>query len=375
MKNKTVNISVSLFCLCCLLNFQQIARAETIRVGLLAGFNSILSEEAYQISNGVKLAVAAIDRDSSKSYKFEVAEKDTQLNPKVTMDQFRGLTSGAGHVSYIIGPQTTDEVAQTAPLAQQAQTLLITPSARSDEISTLNNFVFRTRHSQMQESRFFAPYILNQTKRSPLNVLILDSYAGYAFVRTFKPEFSRLGGKFGMFEDLFMDRPNYDQIIHKLQVNKSSFVYAVTLGVQVADLMLEANDAGLNIKFFGTSDNNNEMIIKRAGRLAEGFTFPYAFDPDSNPSSAAFATEYRAAYGAQATQVAANAYDAAMILSLCLEKVGDSPAAVKSCLFYLRDYPGAGGPLSMDRNGNCKRELFVKTVKNGQFVKLSPSNQ
>ena len=75
--------------------------------------------------------------------------------------------------------------------------------------------------------------------------------------------------------------------------------------------------------------------------------------------------------GCRKTQAAANAYDAAMILSFCLEKVGNNPDAVKSCLFYIRNYQGAGGPLSIDRNGNCRRELFLKTVKNGKFARLN----
>lgn len=350
--------------------FQQQAEAETIKIGLMAGFNSILSDEAYQISNGVNLAAKAIDRDNSKSYKFSIVEKDTKLNPNLAAQVFNELTKGPDNINFIIGPQSTGEVTQTAALAEKEEVVLITPSARSDNNSALSTFVFRTRHSQQQESRFFAPYILRETKNKPLHTLILDSFAGYAFVQSFKPEYAKIGGKFGIFEDLLIDRPNYAQIIHKLEVNKASYVLVVSLGVQVADLMQEADYAGLNLKFFGTSDNNNNIILQRAGKLAEGFSFPYAFDPENNTESASFASEYNSAFRVPATQAAANAYDALMLLSTCMERVGSSANAVKSCLFYIRDYPGAGGPLTLDRNGNCRRQLFIKTVKNGQFIRL-----
>lgn len=345
------------------------ATAESLKIGLLAGFNSILSSEAKQISNGVKLAVNEVSADSSKKFKFQVAERDTQLNPKSAIQAFQELTRNQA-VRYFIGPHSTDEVSQTAPFAEKAGSILITPSARSDDISMINSSVFRTRHSQLQESRFFAPYIFSRIKKAPLNVLILDSFAGYSFVRNFKPEYGRIGGNFGLFEDLMLNRPNYGQIIHRLKTSDASNVYVVSLGVQVADLMLEAEDAGLELDFFGTSENNESLIIERAGDLAEGFTFPYAFDPDRNSSSATFASIYKASFGESASQTAANAFDATMILSACLERVGDNVNAVKSCLFYIRNYQGAGGPLSIDRDGNCRRELFLKTVKQGKFIKL-----
>ena len=359
------------FCLsACLLIFQAQVAAESLKIGVLAGFNSILSAEAQQISNGVKLAVRNLSQDDSKRFKLQVIERDTQLNPKIAIQALQDLRRNQA-VRYIIGPHSTDEVSQAAVFAEKSDSILITPSARSDDISLINNSVFRTRHSQSQESSFFAPYILSRIKRSPLNVLILDSFAGYAFVKNFKPEYSRIGGNFGLFEDLLLNRPNYAQIIQRLKMNAASNVYIVSLGVQVADLMLEAQDAGLKLDFFGTSENNESLIIERAGNLAEGFTFPYAFDPEKNSASAEFAADYQASFGSAASQTAANAYDAVMILSTCLERVGDSVNAIKSCLFYIRNYQGAGGPLSIDRNGNCRRELFLKTVKDGKFVRLS----
>lgn len=372
MNNRQIFFLKLVFLIFGLIGFQRPATAETVGIGLMAGFNSILSEEAYQISNGVKLAAKAINGNGAKSHKFDVVEKDTALDPNLATQTFNSLTQGPDGVKFIIGPQSTREVAQIAPLAKKAAVVLITPSARSDDNSMLNEFVFRTRHSQQQESEFFAPYILRETRNAPLHTLILDSSAGYAFVQSFKTEFSKIGGRFGLFEDLLIDRPNYAQIINKLKANNAAYVLVISLGVQVADLMLEADDAGLKIKFFGTSDSNNDIILKRAGNLAEGFTFPCAFDPENNKESASFASQYSLAFGAPATSAAANAYDAAMLLSACLERVGVSADAVKSCLFYTRNYPGAGGPLTIDRNGNGKRQLFVRTVKNGKFVRLEP---
>ena len=259
---------------------------------------------------------------------------------------------------------------QVAPFAKNSRIVMITPSARSDDISMLNDFVFRTRHSQAQESKYFAPYVRMQVKNNPVHAIILDSLAGASFIKDFKTEFNRIGGKFGLFEDLYMDRPDYEPFLYRLKNLGASYVYVVSLGVQVADLMLEAANAGLKLRFFGTSDNNSPLLLERAGSLAEGFSFPYPYDPEGNPQSAAFALDYQVRFGKAANFVAANSYDSAMILSQCLEKVGDSPDAVKSCLFYIRNYEGAGGKLSIDRNGGCTRNLFVKVVRGGKFIRL-----
>ena len=346
------------------------AFAEDVKVGLLVGKSSILAEEAAQIANGVDLAQREIAASSSKKFHLVALEKDTNLNPDEASRAFLEFAKSAEKIHYVIGPQSSAEVSQVAPLAKSTKTVLITPSARSDDILALNEYVFRTRHSQEQECKFFAPYILSQTQRGALHTIILDSFAGYALARAFKGAFESIGGIVGTFQDLGVDRPDYAEMMRKLKINRAAYLYVASLSVQVADLMLETNEAGLHIRFFGNSDNQGQIIITRAGALAEGFTFPYAFDPDGDDNSGSFARKYMATYHQPATQAAANAYDAAMILSLCLEKVGNDVDSVKSCLFYIRDYPGAGGPLSMDRNGGAKRRLIIKGVRNGEFVKM-----
>jgi branched-chain amino acid transport system substrate-binding protein len=354
----------------CNLNCKNL-EAETIKLGLLIGTNSILASEAAQIRDAVRMAQSSIAIDSSKNFKFEILEKDTKLNPDLALNAFRELTSSNKDLSFIIGPQSTGEVKKVAAYAEQSRIILISPSARSDDLATYSKWVFRTRHSQKQEAKFLSQFIYSKIGNSPLHTLILDSFAGTSYVQIFKPAFDKIGGKFGMFEDLSVDRPAYSQIFQRLKLKDAKNLFVISLGVQVADLMLEASDNELNLRFFGTSDNNSQIILERAGKLAEGFYFPYSFDPDSNSQSSSFAKDFQIMINRPADYAAANAYDAVMILSNCLEKVGSDSEAVRSCLSYTRNYAGAGGNLSFDSEGNASRDLFIKTVRNGRFVKLA----
>ncbi len=341
-------------------------QAQVVKLSVITASNSILAAEAQEIINGTKLAIQQVNNNSGLKFGFEVELHDSQLDPSAV----EGIISKLNDTNYIIGFQIVRELQQIADLAVSQRKVIISPAIRSDLSGMQNDFIFRTRHTQKQEAEFFSRYIYQSIGRMPLSSIILDSDAGATQIKLFKPAYDSLGGKFGFFDDLYLDRPDYQALIQKLQVNNAKALYTLGLSVQVADIISEASFAGLQLKMFGSSDNHNQIIIERAGKAAEGFTIPYPFDFEGNPQSAAFARDYAMQFNQFPGYIAANAYDAVRVLSACLEKVGDNPSAVKSCLYYIRDFDGAGGKFSIDRNGNSHRELFVKAVRNGKFKKI-----
>ena len=82
-----------------------------------------------------------------------------------------------------------------------------------------------------------------------------------------------------------------------------------------------------------------------------------------------FYNRYLQKFGTEPDAVAANTYDAVMLLISCLEKTTASPELVKSCLYSTKSFTGVGGVFSIDSNGDVSRLLFIKTVKDGRFVR------
>jgi branched-chain amino acid transport system substrate-binding protein len=103
---------------------------------------------------------------------------------------------------------------------------------------------------------------------------------------------------------------------------------------------------------------------------AENLLYPYSYDQDSGePRERGFCGTYQKRFGRMPDPSAANSYDAASLPAGCLEEAGDRPAEVKACLYRVRDCRGASGVFSINADGDAIKELLIKTVHGGVFVR------
>ena len=78
---------------------------------------------------------------------------------------------------------------------------------------------------------------------------------------------------------------------------------------------------------------------------------------------------YQEKYHEMPELVAANSYDAMMVLAKTIAVVGDDTQEAKEYMGTIKDFAGAGGSLSFDQNGDAKKDIVIKTLKGGVFVK------
>ena len=76
--------------------------------------------------------------------------------------------------------------------------------------------------------------------------------------------------------------------------------------------------------------------------------------------------------------MSANAYDCMGILADVIAKVGPTRKAVRDGLAAYNSpataYKGITGATSFDKNGDCQKPAFIKTVKDGKFVPAKQLN-
>ena len=123
--------------------------------------------------------------------------------------------------------------------------------------------------------------------------------------------------------------------------------------------------------WLGTFGAETAPLLRDYGNYAEGLTYPYPYDPSSNLTSVKdFVDMYQSRYNETPDNTAANSYDALMVLAKGIEIAGEDPDKVKAALLEIKDFPGASGTFSFDKNGDVKKNIIIKQVKNGKFVKV-----
>ena len=86
-------------------------------------------------------------------------------------------------------------------------------------------------------------------------------------------------------------------------------------------------------------------------------------------SAKQFSQSYLEKYGEIPSLTAANSYDALKLIAKAIEKHGEDAEKAKVFLLSIKDYPGASGVLSFDQNGDVKKPIFIKQIKDGKFQK------
>jgi ABC-type branched-subunit amino acid transport system substrate-binding protein len=84
-----------------------------------------------------------------------------------------------------------------------------------------------------------------------------------------------------------------------------------------------------------------------------------------------FVKSYRAMFNADPDLVAAQSYDAILMLLRVLKQRPQTREEVMEKLRNLRDFRGATGRVSVSRTGDLDKQLFALTVRRGQIVQLN----
>jgi len=341
-----------------------------IKIGVIGPFTGARSDAGESMKNALTIAEKEINSSSSLP-KIKLIYEDSKYDAPSAVSSFNKLKDVDG-VNYIIGPFGSSEVLAVAPIAEKAQTIIITPSAQTPEISQAGDYIFRTIHNTAQEAPVFATYLGGILKNKTLDIVAINTAISDPYIKVFKPIFETAGGKIGLIEKFDSKEVDFKTILTKIKANKPTALFMISTTKQAGLIIKQANEMGISgIKFYGFGGTEGKEVVQVAGSLADGLIYPYSYDsnsPDSVMNS--FRNKYFQLAGYEPDATAANSYDDLYLIVGCLKTNGNNVDKVKACLYATKDYIGASGKFSIDSNGDAVRTLIIKTIKDGKFVKL-----
>ena len=135
----------------------------------------------------------------------------------------------------------------------------------------------------------------------------------------------------------------------------------------------QARKAGFEGALFGADGLDNAKFIELAGPAANDAFMSVPFMAEAaGPAGKAFVDAFKANTKRDPDWMSANAYDCMAILAEVIGKVGTDRAKIRDGLaaYNAPDmaFKGITGATYFDEVGNCKKEAFIKMVKDGKFV-------
>jgi len=149
--------------------------------------------------------------------------------------------------------------------------------------------------------------------------------------------------------------------------NVIQFGYPAELGVTLK----QSKELSLNIQWYAVYTAEDPQVISLANEAAEGLLYSHFFNPDpKNQIYAEYMEKYLNKYSEEPAPHAGLAYDFAKILFEKIKQCGgtEDTTCLKTNLYATQNYNGVTGKISFDQNGDTRKEIILKTVKDGKFV-------
>lgn len=331
----------------------------TINIGLLVASTGPAPVYGEWQVQGAEIAKEDLQ---NKNINVNLITEDSKGDPKEAVTAFDKLIN-VNNVKVIVSGSFSRSVMAMAPIANKNKVILFSTLSSSPGVTKAGDYIFRNRVSGALESQAVA----KEMEKEGINKVATISFndeSGQSYVNSFKENFT---GTIVSEEFSKPGQSDFKTEITKIKAKKPEAVFIVLDVAGTSIFLKESKELGLTTKFFAVSSVQSASFLKTAGNTAEGLIFATEGILINNKKYKSFEKEYNSKYHSEPTIYAINSYDAVNMMTSLIQKYGYNTDKIKNAL-HAQEFDGAEGTFSFDSNGDVKKKVVLKTVKNGKFV-------
>lgn len=346
----------------------------TVKFGLITAYTGPGAAYGQAMKDGVDLAVDEINKDPNTKYKIDLVTYDTKLNKTEAVNAMKKAIE-EDKVLAVQGPMTSGEMFAAGPIAQQSGVVAFGTGTTAPGITYLGNFIFRNAIP----GKLGIPITVEKAhqKFGFKKVAILYSNNNDQMVgehQIYTDLFKKMGLDV-VADETFADKDtDFSAQLTKIQQANPDVICVAGLYQESALIAKKAREMGMNQPIIGGNGFNSPAYIKQAGAAANGSLVATPWNPESDtPKAKHFIEAFKAKYGHEPDQFAAQAYDAMYLMHDAAEKAGTTTDRKKfrDTLAGIKGFEGATGKFEFDDNRDPKMDLTVLQVKDGKWVPLA----
>jgi len=343
----------------------------TVTVGAILPLTGDAAAYGFSARKGIDLALATYSKASTNSSRISVVYEDDRGDAKSGVNAFNKLVDVDG-VKAAIGAMASSITLAIAPVAERKHVVLISPASSAPEISSAGDFIFRTAYSDEYEGTVLASYAVKELRLKTFAILRSDNAYGKGLSDQFVKTASALGATVLVSDKFAQGGTEFRTQLLKIKTLQPSAVLIIGYK-ELSNILIQASQLGLHSQFLSSVMFEDPDVIRLAGEAANGvvYTFPAYNSASTNASVHNFVTAYRNAYGKDPDVYAALSYDAADLVFAAIARVGNSADKIRDYLYGVKDFQGATGGITFDKNGDVIKDLGIKALRQGRFIWLN----
>lgn len=349
------------------------AAQDPVTIGAIEILSGPNAKYGVSIKNGFDLALDEVNRVGGvRGRPLAIAYEDSAGSKEQAINAARQLIART-KAPLLLGPTLSTEMFAVGPIANERKVPIIGTSTTAIGVTAIGSYVFRTSLPEAD----VVPVTLKtaQAKFGVKKVVVLygrdDAFtkSGYDVM---KAALANLGIETLATETFGAKDADFSAQITKIKSLEPDAVVVSALADAGAGILLAKQAQGFapSVRFIGGNGMNSPKVMEIAGAAADGLLVgsPW-FIGKTDEANRKFVADYKAKYGSEPDQFAAQAFDALHVAAAAINAAKElNGEAIRDALTKTK-LVGVTGPISFtpDRDPADSSGVLVLEVADGQF--------
>jgi branched-chain amino acid transport system substrate-binding protein len=343
----------------------------TARIGAALSLTGYAQMFGAAQRNGIKLAQDEINASHVLgTTRLDVMVEDDGSDRDQASGVFQKFIENM-HVLAIMGPTLSDTALSVDPIAQQAGVPVLAISNSAGGITQIGNFIFRDSLSDSQITPQVLKMVRSKLKIHRAALLYTDNDPNRSGSHGFKKALQDMGVQISAEQAFAPDQTDFTPQLNEIVVSRPDALFISAPMHLAAPILVQARAVGLNnIPIIGNNAFNSDSVLREAASAAEGLIVGSSWSAaNPNATNQQFIQAYRARYGAEPDQLAAQAYSGVYILVAALKDAGSSsdPHALRDALERVHRLDTPLGTFSFNSAHDADYPPVVQIVRLGSY--------
>jgi branched-chain amino acid transport system substrate-binding protein len=341
-----------------------------IVVGEFGSLTGTTATFGISTKNGIDMAIDSVNKAGGVLGKqVRVIVEDDQGRPEEAQTVVTKLIN-SNRVLAVLGEVASSRSLAAAPVAQQNQIPMISPSSTNPKVTEVGDYIFRVCFIDPFQGLVMAKFATNTLKVKNVAILrdIKNDYSvGLADV--FIENFRKMGGTIVADESYSEGDTDFSAQLTAIRAKRPEAIFIPGYYTEVGLVARQARGLGLNVPLLGGDGWDSPRLTEIGGPALNNSYFSNHYSTeDPSPVIQSFVKAYTDRYGQAPDALAALAFDAANILFDAMRRAGTTdPRAVRDALAQTRDFPGVTGKITIDGSRNAVKPAVVLQVVDGKL--------
>ncbi len=345
---------------------------EPVKIGFLGGVSGRVADLGIAGRNGALLAVEMRNRAGGINGRtIELLVEDDQQDAEQAKAAMRRLIDQK--VEAIVGPMTSMVVMSVVPLVNHASIVMMSPTVATQDLSHIDDYFFRVISSTAEYAHKSADYqaMHHGIRRVAAAYDLRNASYSESWLKEYRKALAAHGGEVILSEPYFSgDEINFATLAEKLLNVNPDAVLVIANSLDAAMLAQQVRKRDPYVHIATSEWAATERLSELGGNAVEGVMIAQFMDRDSNnPSFLAFRQAYIDRFSMEPGFGGVTAFDATNVVLTALA-AKEKSQTLKQAILSQGLFIGVQSEIRFDKMGDAKRDTYMTTIHNGQFLRV-----